>query len=484
MFVGRETELEALGKLYGKDKFQMVVMYGRRRVGKTSLIKEFIKDKPAIFFSGQEANDRLNMVMFSEKVYAFFGLPEATGAFASWQSALMFIAERAKAERFILVIDEFPYIAQANRSVKSILQSIIDHKLLGTNLFLILCGSQVGFMEDEVLGHKSPLFGRRTAQFRLEGFDYYDAAKMLPLATAEEKVKYYACVGGTPHYLAQIDGGMDFEGNIKELFFQPHGYLYDEPAMLLKQELRQPAMYNSILAAIATGSSRLNDVSTKLGEDTAKTIKYIKTLMGLRILSSVHPFGENPERSRKGIYAISDHCFRFWYRYVFMHKTVIESGAGADAADSLVFPGLPAYVGKPAFEEVCMQYIVRRNKDRRLPFLATGFGKWWGTDPRTRASADIDVIADNKHEKKVIAGECKWRNEPTGAADINKLFDKIRLLPGYEEYRFVFFSKSPFTDDAKEIARSRGDLELVTLGMLYDAVCGPQIRNSEFGIRD
>ena len=468
MFVSRTHELSVLQKLYDRDVFQMIVMYGRRRVGKTTLINEFIKDKPAIFFAAQEANERLNLQMFSEKVYGFFGLPETTGIFSNWNDAFMFIAEKAKTQKFILAIDEFPYIAQSNKSVKSILQNIIDHELLPTKLYLILCGSQIGFMENDVLGHKSPLFGRRTAQFKIEGFDYYDAAKMLKPASDEDKIKYYACMGGTPHYLAQIDTSLPFEENIKELFFLPQGYLYSEPLMLLQQELREPAMYNSIIAAIATGSSRLNEISTKIGEETSKSIKYIKTLTDLKILYRANPFGDNPERSKKSIYMISDNCYRFWYKYVFLHKTGIETGAGEEIADSLVFPELSAFVGKPVFEDVCKQYLIRQNNKRALPFLCTDFGIWWGNDNREKAVTDIDAVADNKAEKKILLCECKWKNERTDAGEIKKLMAKAYLMPGYDEYYFMFFSKSAYSSEAKQLERENGNLKLVTLNMLFD----------------
>ena len=445
----------------------MLVIYGRRRVGKTTLINEFIKDKPAIFFSAQEANERLNLQMFSEKVYTFFDLPETTGAFVNWHDAFMFIANKAKTQKFILAIDEFPYVAEVNRSVKSILQNIIDHELLGSKLYLILCGSQISFMENEVLGYKSPLFGRRTAQFRIDGFDYFDTAKMLTSVSDEDNIKYYACVGGTPHYLAQIDINLPYEDNIKDLFFKPQGYLYSEPTMLLQQELREPAMYNSIITAIASGASRLNEISTKIGEDTAKTIKYINTLIELRVLSKAYPFGDNPERSRKGIYLISDNCFRFWYRYVFLNKTGIESGIGAEIADSLVFPGLPSFVGKPAFEEACRQYLIRCNKEKKLPFLALNFGTWWGNDPKAKINTDIDIIADNKYEKKILMGECKWKNELTDAAEVLKLASKAHLIPGYEQYNFMFFSKAPYTEAAKNLEKENRDLKLVSLEMLF-----------------
>jgi AAA+ ATPase superfamily predicted ATPase len=204
MFIGREKELASLNGLYSEEKFQMVIIYGRRRIGKTTLISEFISGKPAIFFTAQEVNDTLNLDRISKKIYSFFEIPQGTGAFLDWSSAFSFIAEKAIDRRFVLAFDEFPYAAAANRALKSILQIAIDHEFKNTGLFLILCGSQVGFMESEVLGYKSPLFGRRTAQIKLEGFDYYDAGKMLSGFSNYDKVRFYSCVGGTPHYLSQV----------------------------------------------------------------------------------------------------------------------------------------------------------------------------------------------------------------------------------------------------------------------------------------
>jgi len=468
MFISRTDELAAMQKLYDKGTFQMVVLYGRRRVGKTTLISEFIKDKPGILFSAQEANEHLNLRLFSESVYRFFGLPATTGVFQSWHDAFLFIAEKAKNQRFVLAIDEFPYIATTNKSVKSILQNIIDHELKDSQLYLILCGSQISFMEKSVLGAKSPLFGRRTAQFKLGGFDYYDAAQMLDGASNEDKVKYYACIGGTPHYLAQVDTRQSFEENMIDLYFTPQGYLYSEPAMLLQQELREPAMYNTIISAVATGSSRLNDISTKIGEESAKTTKYIKTLMDLRILTRAVPFGENPERSRKSLYQIADHCYRFWYKYVFFNRAGIETGIGRNIAESMVFPELSAFIGKPAFEDVCSQYILRQNRNSALPFLATEFGHWWGTDSQARQSADIDIVVGNKAQGKLLLGECKWRNEPTDAGEVKKLLGKAHLLPGYADYYFMFFSKAQYTPAAQKLESDNPKLKLVTLDMLFE----------------
>jgi len=464
MFVGREKELATLEKLYSENGFQMVVMYGRRRIGKTTLISEFITDKPSIFFTAQEVNDSLNLGQFSKRVYSFFNIPESTGAFTDWNAAFDFLTQKAKEQRFILAFDEFPYAAAANRSLKSILQTAIDHNFKNTGMFLILCGSHMGFMENEVLGYKSPLFGRRTAQMKLEGFDYFDAGKILSNFSTEDKLKLYACVGGTPHYLAQIKASETFEENIKRLFFDISGYLYNEPMMLLQQELREPAMYNSIIGAIAGGASRLNEIATKIGEDSPKVSKYLQTLINLQIVKKLYPFGENPQNSRKGIYQITDNCYDFWYNFVFPNKPDIESGSGDIIADSILSSDkVSSYIGKPPFETICQQYLKRANRSEKLPFLATSFGSWWGNDPKKKVQSDFDIIAANRNDKKIILGECKWKNDVNFAAEAEKLKSKDHLLSEYKERHYYIFSKSI----PKKEYVSDG-ITIVTTDMLYD----------------
>ncbi|MCL2046027.1 MAG: ATP-binding protein [Oscillospiraceae bacterium] len=463
MFIGREAELRTLEKLYLEGSFQMVVLYGRRRVGKTTLISQFLSDKPSIFFTAQEVNDSLNLRQLSRRVYEFFGIPESAGAFDSWISAFEFLSEKAKEHQFVLAFDEFPYAVNANRALKSILQTAIDHSLKETSLFLILCGSQIGFMENEVLGYKSPLYGRRTAQIKLEGFDYYDSAKMLTGFSDEDKIKLYSCVGGTPHYLAQIKAGETFEDNIKRLFFDTSGYLFNEPLMLLHQELREPAMYNSIISAIAGGASKLNEIATKINENSPKVSKYLQTLVDLHIVQKIYPFGENQQNSRKGIYRIADFCYDFWYRFVFPYKQEIESGSGDLIADTLAFgEGLSTYIGKPPFENICLQYMRRANRKGKLPFTATAFGSWWGTDPISKSQADFDVVVANRNEKQIILGECKWTGSINISAETEKLHDKKHLLSEYNERFFYLFTRTPPRSELNQ------QTKVVTQEMLFD----------------
>jgi AAA+ ATPase superfamily predicted ATPase len=474
MFFGRMKELDILEKMYKKSGFELLVLYGRRRIGKTTLISQFIRDKPAIFFSAQEANDKMNLEVFSKLLYQFFGIA-GLPAFTDWNSAFLFLAEKARSKRLILVIDEFPYAVGANRGLKSILQNVIDHVFKKSNLFIILSGSQIGFMENEVLGYKSPLFGRRTAQMKLSGFDYVDAAGMFPKYSNEDKIRLYSCIGGTPYYLARIDKQLSFEKNLEMLFFNSAGYLYEEPLMLLKQELREGAVYNSIISAIAMGATRLNEIASITGEERSKIIKYLDTLIGLNLLQKEFPFGENPEKSRKGIYRIKDNCYRFWYRYVFTNKAAIEQGAGAVLLKTFL-PELNSYIGGP-FEEICMQYMIRMNNLSTLPFMFTQSGRWWGPNPKTRQSEEIDMVFSDTSRKHIIFAECKWRNDLRDTAALESLIEKSSLLK--HEYNnhvsttrqnayFYLFSKALFSKSCESLAKQMGNVVLVGLRELFN----------------
>ncbi len=469
MFIGRENELRELQEAYDSDTFQCAVIYGRRRIGKTYLISRFIADKPAIFFTAQEANDTINLTMFSEKVLDFFNMSGSGIAFRDWNAVFSFLAQKAQNERLVLAFDEFPYACNANKGLRSVLQNAIDHQFRNGKLFLILCGSHVSFMEREVLGTKSPLFGRRTMQLRLTGFDYYDSALMLNEFSYEDKVGFFACIGGTPHYLAQINPKLSFADNIKRLYFRSSGYLYSEPFMLLQQEMREPATYNSIIASIASGATRLNDIVLKTGEERMKISKYIRVLIDMKIIDRTLPFGEEPGKSRKGVYRITDNCYRFWYRFVFGNQAEIDSGIGAALADKTVFgEALASFIGKPAFEQICLQYLMRLNKEQKLPFLATSFGKWWGTDNQKREETDIDIVVGDKTGKKAILGECKWRKEKVSKADIENFMKKDYLLPNFTNRYYLFFSKSGYNQGAKELAKNYDRLLLLELKDLFD----------------
>ena len=472
MFVGREKELAQLNRMYAKNGFQMAVVYGRRRVGKTTLIDAFASDKPTLYFTAQQRSSLQNLVHFSRAIYSFFGLPGDTGAFPDWRSAFSFIADVAKQrddEPFLLVFDEFPYAAETEPSLPSVLQIAIDHGLSATNVRIILCGSNEGFMEGEVLGRKSPLYGRRTMQLKVKPFDCFDAALMLPGLSPEQSITYYSTFGGTPYYLAQIDAGATYEENVTELLFDTSGILYEEPLMLLRQELREPALYNSILDAIGSGETSPKRIAERAGVNASSMSKYLKMLLDLGIVKREVPFGENSSTSRRALYTLEDPFFAYWYAFVSKSVGAIEAGAGSAAACGSAFgQALQTYVGRQ-FEAVCGQWVVRANAKGELPFLASSFGRWWGTDSRDKTETDIDLIAADKESKAILLGECKWRNSFNESRAVELLERRALLVKGYSRRSFFLFTKEPVSESTQKKAKARDDLTLVTAGEMFEA---------------
>ena len=462
LFIGRERELADLNALYAQRKFQMFVLYGRRRVGKTTFLNEFCRNKDTIFYSAEQSNDKLNMQKFSELVFDFYQ-ETSLEPFSTWTNALTYIDERQKERRLVIVIDEFPYLVKKNRALLSKLQYLIDHRLKYGNLFMVLCGSYMGFMEKEVLGAKSPLFGRRTGQLHMKPFTYQTSMQFLEGFTDEEKLELYGAFGGTPLYLQQIETGESFEENIKRAFLKVTSYLYEEPLLLLRQEVQEPGVYSAIIEAIAGGHTKANEISTKIGEDAAKCLKYIKTLCELGILYKETPFGEK-ESSRKTTYGISDFMFRFWYRYVFTNRTLIETGAQEAVWAKRILPDYSHYMGL-VFEKVCKDYLSDRNAKGQLPFLFTSIGRWWGTDPVTRKQIEIELIANDG--KDYLISECKWRNEKLDIGVLRSLEKKADVFCRNREHTwFVLFSKSGFTKAVLDEAERNETLILVDLDEL------------------
>lgn len=462
VFIGREKELADLNELYSQDKFQLFVLYGRRRVGKTTLLNEFCKNKDTIFYSAEQSNNKLNLEKFSSLVFNFYG-ENNLEPFSSWTNALSYIDERQKQKKLVLVIDEFPYLVRKNKAMLSELQHLIDHKLSGGNLFMILCGSYMGFMEKEVLGSKSPLFGRRTAQLHMKPFNYQTSLQFLDGFSDTEKLELYGAFGGTPLYLQQIDSSESFEANIKKAYLKVTSYLYEEALLLLRQEVQEPGVYSAIIEAIASGYTKANEISTKIGEDSAKCLKYIKTLCELGILYKETPFGEK-ESSRKTIYGISDFMFRFWYRYVFANRTLIETGAQQAVWKKRIEPDYDNYMGL-VFEKVCTDYLYGKNAKGELPILFTSIGRWWGTNSATHCQVEIDLVANDG--KDYIFGECKWQNEKLDFTVLRELKAKADIFShNRNNTYYVLFSKSGFTQAVIDEAKSDSGIMLVDLNEL------------------
>jgi len=457
MFIGREKELAKLNEMYYGDSFELAVIYGRRRVGKTTLIKEFCKDKKSIYFIAREANDIINIENFSKDVFGVTSHETAEMAkFTNWERAFSYIYNIAKNERIILVIDEYPYLAQANRAISSILQAHIDMEFKESRLFLILCGSSMSFMEYQVLGYKSPLYGRRTSQLKIKPFNFFESMQYHKKFSNEEKAIIYGITGGIAEYLSKIKDGKSLKDNIIDMFLNESGHLYEEPASLLKQELREPSIYNSIIIAIAKGASRLNEIATKCGMESNKCSKYIASLISLGIVRKDKPV--NDENGRKSIYVVEDNMFKFWYRFVPDNMTHIVSGNPEVLYDKIVKPQISNYMGA-IFEQICIQYLIVQNYKDTLPIMFGKIGRWWGGNPILKKQEEIDIMAIDNNGSAIFA-ECKWTN---AKADVGVLENLIRRggLFNYRNKYYYIFSKNGFTEKCIEEAEKNPDVKLI-----------------------
>ena len=464
MFIGRDKELNTLDKLYESEKFEFVVIYGRRRVGKTALINQFIGDKKSIYFMGVESNEKQNLENLSKSIIEFSSGIQAENTFASFQVALEYVFKLAEKERIILAIDEYPYVARSSKSLASTLQLLIDKYKDTSKLMLILCGSSMSYMEDRVLAYKAPLYGRRTAQIKILPFDFKESCRYFNCLSDEDKALIYGIVGGTPQYLLQMSDKLSVEENIKNTYLNPMSFLYEEPLNLLKQEVREPAIYTAIITAIATGHSRMSEISTKVGEDTNVCSNYLKNLMNLGIIKKETPYGEKV--SKKSIYSIEDNMFYFWYRFVMDNSSVIARGA-TDMVYKRIEPQLPNYMGR-VFEEICIQYLWKQLLGGNAPIEFVSLGRWWGNDPIQKTQAEIDIMGEQDSESALFA-ECKWRNEKVDLDILETLIGRSKLFH-YTKVHYYLFSKSGFTKGCMEKAAEMGNVTLVSYADILDSL--------------
>ena len=462
MFHCREKELSDLNRRYDRGNFECIIVYGRRRVGKTALINEFCKGKPTVFFSALNASSQENLEALSKAIYEKeHPGAESAPVYPSFDAAFAELTEMAKKERLVFVIDEYPYLAKAEKSVSSRLQHIIDHIWSSGRLFLILCGSSMSFMEYQVLGYESPLYGRRTGQLKVQALTYREMTVFHPSLSDEQQALLYGVTGGIPHYINKLDVYDNVDEALKQNLFNTSSYLYEEPENLLKQELREPAIYNSVITAIAGGASHSNEISTKIGIESTICAKYLKVLLNLGIISRESPMAE--KQGRKTIYTIGDNFFRFWYRFVPQNASAISAGRIEQIYETAIKRHFSEYMGL-VFEQMCREYLLRYAEN--LPIILSDVGQWWGTDSAAKKEVQLDIVGTPVEEEEYIIGSCKFRNEPVGADELKLIRRYADVFGKGKKYHCYIFSKSGFTTELK-LLEEQGEVNLVTLEEMY-----------------
>ena len=459
---GRKEEMHHLMKLYNSETFEFLVMYGRRRVGKTTILQEFTEKTNSLFFPAREKNDALNLEDFSKVIQYHFD-KTFIASFQTWEAAFQYIGTKAE-QRTAVIIDEFPYIIEENPSVKSILQHMIDHNWKNKNIFLILCGSSVSIMENDIMGRKSPLHDRQTSTLEIKPFDYFESSAFFPEYSNEDKLIAYGILGGIPRYLEAFNPKFSLEKNIADKIIRNGAYLHEEPDNLLKSELRETNVYSSILSAIANGRNKIIDIANFIHEDRTKVSKYLLTLQTLRLIEKRVPC-QDPETSKKTIYVIKDNFFKFWFRYEFTNNSYYAM-LGASEASAEIMKDISNLMGD-VFEDICKEYIIRLAKERKLPFIPFHLGKWWGTNPAIKEQDDVDLLAIDRTGKKAIFIECKFTSQPMPYDEYIDLVTATKAFPNIEEKQLWFISKSGYTASVIEQAK-KDCTKLLTIDDLFD----------------
>lgn len=463
-FIGRQTELAKLNAEYTHDS-SFVVIYGRRRVGKTTLIKEFLKKKTAFYFLATEELENQSMKRLAGVVARTTNnslLQKAT--FTDWLDLFQVIADYKPEEKKVLVIDEFPYLVKTNPAFPSILQNAWDEILKESNVMLILSGSLIGMMQKHALSYDSPLYGRRTAQMRLAPLPFTDIYAVQKMSF-EKAVEQYAVTGGVPKYLEFFEDGRELEEQLKENVLSKSGFLYEEPNFLLKSESVTAVNYFSIIKAIADGNHKLGKIAGVLGQETSALTPYLATLADLGFIEKRTPVTEkNPEKSRKGLYFIADNFTRFWFRYVYPYKGELELDNMQIVMDEMgkdFITGFVAFV----YEDICKNIFVNLCKNGLISFVPSRIGSYWLND--YDGDTEIDVMAVDSQNKLVFVGECKYHGKPVDAPVYFALKDKVvnanEIKKAYPGYGVIYgvFSKSGFTQRMLDAAKENSGLLLI-----------------------
>ena len=468
MFINRVRELAFLERRYGTDQAELVVLYGRRRVGKTELLRRFCEGKRHFFFVadlGTEASTLAELARHYGE--AFHGDP-ASISFTSWDQALKALARQASQERLIVVLDEFTYLLQTSPTLPSVLQRLWDETLQHTRLMLVLSGSYIGIMEREVLAYQAPLYGRRTAQWHLQPLRFTDARLFLPGYSLPDQVRTYAVLGGVPAYLRQFSDHRPLLDNIEDEILSLGAFLYDEPRFLLQMELREPRVYFAILEAVAAGRVRQDEISQAVGVKGASLGYYLTTLRDLGLIERIVPVTDaDPVHSRQGRYQLLDPFFRFWFRFVYRERVHLERGDTAPVRQAVseqadILAGL-------AFEELCRAAVWDLPAVGRIPFRPQRVGMWWD------GQAQIDVAALN--EEYILLGECRWRTRPLGSEVLVELKRKAARVPGERRQILALFSRAGFTESLIAEAEAAG-VRLFDLDDLFEST-EPSTRPAE-----
>lgn len=446
-FIGRQKEMNTLEREYQREG-GFVVVYGRRRVGKTTLIKQFIQGKEALYFLASEESERQNLNQFTEKLADFTKQSFlAQSRFENWLDAFKALVSCEPEKKKILVIDEFQYLVNGNPAYPSIFQKAWDEILKENQITVILCGSLISMMTTQVLSHSSPLYGRRTAQIRLQPLKFQEFREAFPDKTFSELTELYAVTGGVPKYIEFFDNSMTLWENMTDTILNKSGFLYEEPLFLLEKEVREPVNYFSIMKVISMGNHKLAKIAGSLEQKTNSVMPYLATLIELYLIEKRIPVTEqNPEKSRKGLYYINDWFIAFWFQFIYPYRSELEMDNTSYVMNKIQNHFIENHVSY-VFESISREILTSLCMNGEIDFHISKVGAYWNNH------TEIDVVAIDNDRHQIFAGECKYYENSVPADVYFELKKKCESIPEFQGYEIVYgiFSKSGFEPRLEEL---------------------------------
>ncbi|MEW6103250.1 MAG: ATP-binding protein [bacterium] len=451
-FINRKEELDFLNKRWQEKGAQLIPIYGKRRVGKTELTLQFIKDKPHIYFLSESVPKELQLRKFAEVAGGFFNDKFITqGGFRDWVQALEYLSK--KKEKMVIIIDEFPYLVEGDPATPSLFQKGWDLYLKDSPLFIILLGSSIGMMERTTLFYRAPLYGRRTGQIRLQPFSFKQLKEAFEAFPFEERLTIYSIVGGMPPYINLFRRQKrNIWEVVKDQILTKGSLLYEEVEFLLREELKEPRNYFAILIALSLTKTKLSEILNETGFDKGTVSRYLSILQDLQIVTKEVPVTEKvPQKSRKGLYRIEDNFFNFWFRFIFRNRDLLEEGKKKEVL-KMVKRGIGEILSRN-YEKISLETLKEAVSKRKLPIYFTRYGRWW------EKGEEIDIVAVNQEQNKILFGEVKWSNRPVGTniyKDLKQKAQKVISKRRPKKKYFCLFSKTGFTQAMLDIAKEEG----------------------------
>ena len=451
--INRNQELQWLTSHLTCDERQLLVVYGRRRVGKTTLVTEALDtlSMRSIYYLCDQRGPVHNATQFANHcAEAFDDISPTVDGFVA---AFEYLKRRVDGP-CVVALDEFSYLVETDETIPSVFQTIVDDILADTAISIVLLGSSISMMEEGVLSYESPLYGRRTGQWRLAPLSFADMRGFFPTKDIETQIQTYSVLGGIPAYLEQFDPGHSLLENIETHVLSKGEFLYEEPEFLLRQELREPATYMAILEAIAGGATRVTEIANEIGKNASSMSRYLKNLSELALVERETPVTDPDGR---GVYRIADDYLRFWFRFVAPNRGPLEQGRTAPLRDS-IGDSLSTHTSQ-TFEDVCQQAV----QTASFPVSCSRVGRWWYNQ------AEVDVVGLDEQTQTLLLGECKWTTSSVGVGlleDLETLTDDVRWKGTERTVQYVLFSRAGFTDELRRLAGDRSDLYLYTPGDL------------------